>query len=122
MGRPRSAPPTQGTDLRLLLRLAQLVRGCGSSIHVAVDGDAHEYPIACSGWTLRNGLHAFVDDHPSFKSVKKGTKIWTQYTQGLDEAKQAIVTATAINATPFFERMYACMPGCIVSTSRTHTV
>ncbi|KDO19850.1 hypothetical protein SPRG_14950 [Saprolegnia parasitica CBS 223.65] len=66
------------------------------------------------GWTLRNGLHAFVDDHPSFKSVKKGTKIWTQYTEGLGEAKQAIVTATAINATPFYERIIQKKKDCEV--------
>ncbi|KAF0701182.1 Aste57867_8333 [Aphanomyces stellatus] len=47
------------------------------------------------GWILRNNVHEFMEEHPSIKS-KKGTKMYAQYLQGVDEAKKAIEAAKQI--------------------------
>ncbi|OQR94589.1 hypothetical protein ACHHYP_01114 [Achlya hypogyna] len=66
------------------------------------------------GWTVRRALHSFVDDHPSTssRSTKKGSKVWAMYDLGIEEAKQAIATAAAINAVPCFERLLQKKQDC----------
>ncbi|CAK4090701.1 unnamed protein product [Aphanomyces euteiches] len=57
------------------------------------------------GWVLRNNINEFVEDHPSIKS-KKGTKMYLQYMEGIEEAKKAIAAArTAYMNQSFSERL-----------------
>ncbi|CAK4777353.1 unnamed protein product, partial [Aphanomyces euteiches] len=61
------------------------------------------------GWVLRNNINEFVEDHPSIKS-KKGTKMYLQYMEGIEEAKKAIAAArTAYMNQSFSERLYVSL-------------
>ncbi|OQS07706.1 hypothetical protein THRCLA_00301, partial [Thraustotheca clavata] len=69
------------------------------------------------GWTIRGNLLTFAEEHPSTKAIKKGSRLHNQYLKGLEQAKQAITSAAALNATPFYERIAQKKKECEVDVA-----
>ncbi|ETV99182.1 hypothetical protein H310_07975 [Aphanomyces invadans] len=53
------------------------------------------------GWILRSNVHEFMEEHPSIKG-KKGSKIYLQYLEGVEEAKTAIAMAKKAHESMLF--------------------